>query len=461
VDSEPGRLIRPRRLATVLAIGAVVATWLAPTTSAGLLVTATDDAYSAVHDRLLSIPAPGLLANDSGLAPAAAKLSNPAHGTVTVNANGSFRYQPNAGYVGSDAFQYEARVLNLGLLVTDPATVTLTVTNATPVANDDAYVASTGVQLSVAAPGVLKNDSDADGDTLVAILVAGGGNGSFSLSSNGSFTFKSGGSFVGTHTFTYRVSDGITTSSTATLSIDVRPPAATPTPAATPVPTPRPTPAPTPTPTPSPTLPLPSIPVPSLPVPSLSFPPILATPTPTPTPTPRPTPSSTGTAGPTGQPGPSDGVGASPPPDRTATPPPDASAPMPSDSPDSSTGPGSTSASGSAGGGSAGGGSIGGGSAGGASSQPAAGGASGDGPIAVGRDQPLPIGGLTDVDVVGIDGLVTWAVPSLALSVPGLLLVLAVVAQTLGATAWLPVVRRWLGGFGFGRRRRGNRGATG
>jgi hypothetical protein len=60
-----------------------------------------------------------------------------------------------------------------------------------------------------------------------------------------------------------------------------------------------------------------------------------------------------------------------------------------------------------------------------------------------------------------MDGLVTWAVPSLALSVPGLLVVLAVLAQTLGATAWLPVVRRWLGGFGFGRRRRDRPSATG
>jgi hypothetical protein len=112
--------------------------------------------------------------------------------------------------------------------------------------------------------------------------------------------------------------------------------------------------------------------------------------------------------------------------------------------------------------GSAGGGSVGGpGGSGGPNPEAAAGGASGDGPLVVSRDGPAPIAGLTDVDVVGIDSFVTWAVPSLALSVPGLLLVLAVLAQTLGATAWLPVVRRWLGGFGFGRRRRERRGAIG
>ena len=46
-----------------------------------------------------------------------------------------------------------------------------------------------------------------------------------------------------------------------------------------------------------------------------------------------------------------------------------------------------------------------------------------------------------------------WAVPGLVLSVPGLLLVLAVIgAQAVGALAWLPVVRRRIGGFGIGRR---------
>jgi hypothetical protein len=47
-------------------------------------------------------------------------------------------------------------------------------------------------------------------------------------------------------------------------------------------------------------------------------------------------------------------------------------------------------------------------------------------------------------------------VPGLVLSVPGILLVLAVIAvQALGAAAWLPVVRRRIGSFevrGRGRR---------
>lgn len=41
-----------------------------------------------------------------------------------------------------------------------------------------------------------------------------------------------------------------------------------------------------------------------------------------------------------------------------------------------------------------------------------------------------------------------WAVPGVLLSVPGMLLVLAILAQAAGALAWLPLVRRRIGGFG-------------
>ena len=38
-----------------------------------------------------------------------------------------------------------------------------------------------------------------------------------------------------------------------------------------------------------------------------------------------------------------------------------------------------------------------------------------------------------------------WAVPALVLSVPGLLLILAVVVEALIGLAWIPVARRWVG----------------
>jgi hypothetical protein len=50
-------------------------------------------------------------------------------------------------------------------------------------------------------------------------------------------------------------------------------------------------------------------------------------------------------------------------------------------------------------------------------------------------------------------GMFLWAVPSLVLSVPGVLVVVVILAQAVGGFAWLPLVRRKIGGFGLGQRR--------
>jgi hypothetical protein len=63
--------------------------------------------------------------------------------------------------------------------------------------------------------------------------------------------------------------------------------------------------------------------------------------------------------------------------------------------------------------------------------------------------------GLADLGLGTFDGL-DWAIPALAMTVPGLLLILAVLAQLTAGMLWLPVVRRRLGSFGIGRRRRRN-----
>ena len=56
-----------------------------------------------------------------------AKLVNkPAHGSLTLNANGGFTYQPHAGYVGQDSFTYRADNGQLSNI----ATVNLKITGA-------------------------------------------------------------------------------------------------------------------------------------------------------------------------------------------------------------------------------------------------------------------------------------------------------------------------------------------
>lgn len=72
--------------------------------------TAANDGYSATAGVLLSEPAPGVLANDSdvdGDPLSASALTNPAHGSLTLNSNGSFDYLPDATFFGQDSFTYQ------------------------------------------------------------------------------------------------------------------------------------------------------------------------------------------------------------------------------------------------------------------------------------------------------------------------------------------------------------------
>jgi hypothetical protein len=95
------------------------------------------------------------------------------------------------------------------------------VPNATPVAQDDKYSTPMNTQLSVTAPGVLENDTDADGDTLTISEVTDPGNGFLEFASDGGFTYTPDPEFEGVDTFTYQAYDGSVLSNTAVVSITV------------------------------------------------------------------------------------------------------------------------------------------------------------------------------------------------------------------------------------------------
>jgi len=93
--------------------------------------------------------------------------------------------------------------------------------NAAPVAEDDAYSMDEDTILTINAPGVLGNDTDADGDTLTTDLVAGPAVGALVLNANGSFTYTPPADYFGTVTFTYEAYDGTDYSNTATVTITI------------------------------------------------------------------------------------------------------------------------------------------------------------------------------------------------------------------------------------------------
>ena len=102
---------------------------------------AVNDTYNTIGNVDISVPAPGLLANDlnpggvgslvftdingsgffSGAAVATSQM-----GTVNVFSGGSFTYNPKAGFTGTDTFTY---TINNGTGLTDSATVTITVSD--------------------------------------------------------------------------------------------------------------------------------------------------------------------------------------------------------------------------------------------------------------------------------------------------------------------------------------------
>jgi len=94
--------------------------------------------------------------------------------------------------------------------------------NTPPVANRDAYSTDQNTVLNVPAPGVLANDTDADGDSLTAVQVTNARNGNVVLNADGSFTYTPNAGFYGADRFTYRANDGSADSNVATVRIKVR-----------------------------------------------------------------------------------------------------------------------------------------------------------------------------------------------------------------------------------------------
>jgi VCBS repeat-containing protein len=127
---------------------------------------AANDSYSITAGSTLSVGSPGVLVNDTDIDSttiSAVQVAGPAHGTLTLNANGSFAYTPATGYSGSDSFTYKA---NDGQADSNIATVSITVNPASQVylsggdlivngtaGNDSIAIAASGTGVSVSING--------------------------------------------------------------------------------------------------------------------------------------------------------------------------------------------------------------------------------------------------------------------------------------------------------------------
>src|SRR5207237_598439 len=77
---------------------------------------------------------------------------------------------------------------------------------------------------TIAAPGVLGNDTDVDaGDTRTAVLASGPANGTLTMKADGSFTYTPSANFNGTDAFTYQAKDAagaVSTVATVTITVN-------------------------------------------------------------------------------------------------------------------------------------------------------------------------------------------------------------------------------------------------
>ncbi len=188
---------------------------------------ALDDAYATDEGVLLTVALPGVLVNDTiggGPGPLTANLvSDVSAGTLALISDGSFTYTSSGDFYGVDVFTY---VANDGGSNSNLASVRITVNpvNDGPVAMADTYDAEEGAILTVAAPGVLGNDVDVDGDVLTASAI--GAPVGLALNSDGSFAYTPAGLAGTFETFDYEACDSALLCSTATVTINVIPAAA-------------------------------------------------------------------------------------------------------------------------------------------------------------------------------------------------------------------------------------------
>jgi hypothetical protein len=126
-------------------------------------VGAVDDVYELDGEQELTVtPSAGTLINDTGDSVEVSDYTQPAHGSVVMNPDGSFTYNAEDGFIGTDTFTYTITdVFDL----TSTATVTITVNEeetsppATADSDDDSdteQLADTGVSaLPVLASGII------------------------------------------------------------------------------------------------------------------------------------------------------------------------------------------------------------------------------------------------------------------------------------------------------------------
>jgi hypothetical protein len=91
------------------------------------------------------------------------------------------------------------------------------------IAVNDSYYVNQNTTLTISGAGVLGNDTPGSNTNLTAVKLTNPSKGNLTFNSNGSFAYVPSNNFVGVDSFTYQVTDGVSSSLPATVAIDVTP----------------------------------------------------------------------------------------------------------------------------------------------------------------------------------------------------------------------------------------------
>ena len=177
---------------------------------------AVNDTATTAEDTATDV---AVLANDTdvdGGALTVTAVTDPPHGTATINPNGTVHYVPDAQYNGSDTFNYTVAD-DTALTDTGSVAVTVTAVNDPPVAVDDAATTPVGTSRLI---NVLANDTDIDGGPLVISSVGSPSHGTAVVES-GQIRYTPAALYSGPDAFDYTVSDGAGGSDIGSVAVTV------------------------------------------------------------------------------------------------------------------------------------------------------------------------------------------------------------------------------------------------
>jgi hypothetical protein len=197
------------------------------TSSAGVTIDVTPTVVAGsgttAYATPLSEASPGVLSGAVGSGLTVASYGQPSHGTVSVNADGSFTYTPSSGFAGTDHF---------GFVASDSSSQsvdgTFSVGVGEPAAPDaSAYGLTTPADTSLVRTGATGLLSDDSGASIAVTSHSEPSHGSLTVSADGAFTYAPTSGFSGHDSFSYTITDAVGQTATNTVSIAVTPVAVT------------------------------------------------------------------------------------------------------------------------------------------------------------------------------------------------------------------------------------------